>query len=59
MNKETSNNRFVKMDKAEILKWIQQQIDKSIRMEKGLGCTETGQHAYQKVYDFIEYNLED
>lgn len=47
------------MNKREILEWLQRQINKCARMEENLGCTETGQYAYQKAYDYIEHNLED
>lgn len=47
------------MNKIEILEYIQQQIDESIRIEENFGRTELSSYAYQKVYDFIEYYLED
>lgn len=59
MNKEACDNSFIKMNKIEILEYIQQQIDESIRIEENFGRTELSSYAYQKVYDFIEYYLED
>lgn len=46
------------MNKEEILKWIEEQRVKAEAMEQELYCTEMASRVYQKVYDFIEYNLE-
>ena len=47
------------MNKEEILEWIEQELMKAGRNEIELHQTELGTYVYQKVYDFIEYNLED
>ena len=47
------------MNKAEILEWIEQELMKAERNEIELYQTELGTYVYQKVYDFLEYNLED
>ena len=47
------------MNKEEILEWIEQELMKAERNEIELYQTELGTYVYQKVYDFIEYNLED
>ena len=47
------------MNKEEILEWIERERMKAERNEIELYQTELGTYVYQKVYDFIEYNLED
>ena len=47
------------MNKTEILGWIEQELMKAERNEIELYQTELGTYVYQKIYDFIEYNLED
>ena len=47
------------MNKTEILEWIEQELMKAERNEIELYQTELGTYVYQKIYDFIEYNLED
>ena len=47
------------MDKKEILTWIEIQRIKVETMERELSSTGMALYVYQKIYDFIEYNLED
>ena len=47
------------MDKKEILTWIEIQRIKAETMERELSSTEMASYVYQKIYDFIEYYLED
>lgn len=47
------------MNKTEILGWIEQELMKAERNEIELYQTELSTYVYQKIYDFIEYNLED
>lgn len=47
------------MNKTEILEWIEQELMKAEGDEIELYQTELATHVYQKIYDFIEYNLED
>lgn len=47
------------MNKEELLKWVEEQRVKAEIMEKELCSTELASWVYQKVYDTIEYNLED
>ena len=47
------------MNKTEILEWIERELMEAERNEIELYQTELGTYVYQKIYDFIEYNLED
>lgn len=47
------------MNKAEILEWIEKEREKAESDEKKLYMTDLATYVYQKVYDFLEYNLED
>lgn len=47
------------MNKEELLKWVEEQRAEAEIMEKESYSTELASWVYQKVYDTIEYNLED
>lgn len=47
------------MNKEELLKWVEDQRAKAEIMEKELYSTELASWVYQKVYDTIEFYLED
>lgn len=47
------------MNKTEILEWIEKEREKAESDEEKLCMTDLATYVYQKVYDFIEYNLED
>lgn len=47
------------MNKTEILEWIELELMKAKKNEVELCQTELSTYVYQKIYDFIEYNLED
>lgn len=56
---ETEWDGVFQMNKTEILEWIERELMKAERNEIELYQTELGTYVYQKIYDFIEYNLED
>ena len=47
------------MNKEELLKWVEDQHAKAEMMEKESYSTELASWVYQKVYDTIEFYLED
>ncbi len=47
------------MNKTEILEWIEKEREKAESDEQKLRMTDLATYVYQKIYDFIEYNLED
>lgn len=47
------------MNKEELLKWVEEQREKAEMMEKASYRTELASWVYQKVYDTIEFYLED
>ena len=47
------------MNKTEILEWIERERIKAEINEIELYQTHLDTYVYQKIYDFIEYNLED
>ena len=47
------------MNKTEILEWIEKERVKAENAEEELYQTVLATYVYQKIYDFIEYNLED
>lgn len=47
------------MNKKEILEWIKARYIEAEREEWADYHTELASRVYQKIYDFLEYNLED